>query len=271
MPERDRRPPKVRLFVAGDLGPGHIVELSAAQSHYLTHVMRRGPGDWIGVFNGRDGEWLAELHRENRKAVTFVVETLLRAQLSQIGPWLAFAPLKKAATDFVVEKATELGAARLLPIVTQRTIVERVRTDRLRAIATEAAEQSERLSVPEVAEPVGLAEFARAWPSRRALLIAEPHGGGQPVFDVVSKLKAGANGGGEDTPPCFVIGPEGGLTSSDLDLLAGLPCARLIGLGPRILRAETAAVAALVCWQASAGDWRGAGPDASKTPPSGAQ
>lgn len=271
-PEPDRRSAKIRLFVEGDLGPGQTVPLSAAQSHYLTHVMRRGAGDALGVFNGRDGEWLAQLRRAERNAVTLTLDRLLRAQHGEAGPWLAFAPVKKSATDFIVEKATELGAARLLPIMTRRTIAGRVKTDRLRAIAVEAAEQSERLSVPDVAEPVALADLVRAWPAPRPLLVADPHGGGRPVFDVLRDLSAGTDGGdGEATPPCFVVGPEGGLTSSDLDLLAVLPCAKPIRLGPRILRAETAALAALVCWQAIAGDWRGADPDASATPPSGAQ
>lgn len=268
--ERDRRSPAVRLFVPDALGPRETLALSAAQAHHLTTVMRRAAGDRIGVFNGRDGEWLAEVRRPNRNAVTLAVEGQLRAQAAEAGPWLAFAPVKKAATDFIVEKATELGASRLLPVVTGRTIAGRVKTERLRAIATQAAEQSERLSVPEIAEPVALAEFAKAWSQRRMLLIAEPNGGGRSIFEAL--CEATADGGGDDDAcPGFVIGPEGGLTSSELDLLVDLPCAKLIGLGPRILRAETAAAAVLVCWQAIAGDWRPANPGSSETSPSGAR
>lgn len=271
LPEQDRGPPKVRLFVPDDLGPGCTVALSAAQSHYLERVMRRTAGDRIGIFNGRDGEWLAVVGGSTRSVATVAVEKPLRPQVHEIGPWLAFAPVKKAATDFIVEKATELGASRLVPVVTRRTIVERVKTERLCAIARQAAEQCERLSVPEVADPVALDRFAKTWPPRRALLIADPRARGSAAVEVLADTAAAVEPEEESEAPGILIGPEGGFTPQELDLLAGLPRARIVRLGPRILRAETAALAALVCWQIAAGDWRTADPGSSETTPSGAR
>jgi 16S rRNA (uracil1498-N3)-methyltransferase len=243
---------RVRLFVSAALGPGQTVALTDGQAHYLLRVMRLGPGRSVRLFNGRDGEWLAHLKQAGRGPPLAVVERLIRSQEVEDGPWLAFAPVKKQATDFIVEKATELGASKLWPVVTERTVARRVNADRLLAIATEAAEQCGRMSVPEVLAPSTLPALAAAWPQRRAMLVAHPGTGAAPlpILDAIANLYHLPATAEPAKPAAFLIGPEGGLTPAELDLLAGLPCAKIVGLGGLTLRAETAAAAALSCWQA---------------------
>ena len=242
-----RSKPKARLFVDAALGPGAEVGLDAGQAHYLDRVMRLAPGDAVFVFNGRDGEWRARLEDTGKKRRALAIERQTRRQAAEPGPWLAFAPLKKTPMDFVAVKATELGASRLLPVFTRLTAARRVATARLRANAREAAEQCGRLSVPEVAEPVALEDLIAAWPAGRRLLVPDESGGGVPLAQA---LAAAADG-----DHAFLIGPEGGLIPDELDALRKLPFVTAVGLGPRILRADTAALAALACWQALAGDW----------------
>ena len=172
-----------------------------------------------------------------------------RRQDSTPGPWLAFAPVKKARTDFIVEKGTELGVSRLWPIFTRHTATQRVNTARLRATAIEAAEQCGRLSIPDVSDPSNLDRLMAEWPADRDLLVLDETGGGRPLAEVAAEAGAGP-------PPGFLIGPEGGFARTELDELANRSFVTLVGLGPRILRAETAALSALACWQAVAGDWR---------------
>lgn len=242
---------KPRLFVTAGLAEGAGVELAAGQAHYLGRVLRLGGGDPVRVFNGRDGEWRARVDRLSRDRGRLTVAQRLRPQGTESGPWLAFAPIKKAAIDFVAAQATELGVSRLWPVFTRNTDVKRVNTERLRANAVEAAQQCGRLSVPEVADPVALEGLIAGWPAGRRLLVADETGGGRPLAEVLSSLAGGPPGGWG-----VLVGPEGGLARSELDGLGKLAFVTLVGLGPRILRAETAAVATLACLQAWAGDWR---------------
>lgn len=243
--------PSARIFIEGDLGAGLAVGLERAQSHYVAHVMRLGEGDAVALFNGRDGEWRAVIAGGGRHAVTLVCETQTRPQRAEPDVWLAFAPLKKTPTDFLVEKATELGVARLVPVFTRHTAAERVKAERLRAHAIEAAEQCERLTVPEVAEAVTLERLLADWPAERRLLVLDETGGGAPIAAALEDLRGGAS-----PAHGLLIGPEGGFAANELDALRKLAFVTPVGVGPRILRAETAALAALSCWQALVGDWR---------------
>lgn len=250
---------KVRLFVYADLVEERSFTLAEAQAHYLANVMRLGSEDAIRVFNGRDGEWLARIERR-RKAVMVTLEERVRIQQVEEGPWLVFAPVKKDATDYIVEKATELGATRIWPVITERTVASRVPLARMRATAIEAAEQCGRLTLPEIEEPCALMELARRWPRERPLLVAHPPGEtrAQAILDAIADLAP--NGPFSASPSAGLLaGPEGGLSSRELDVLASLPCAKVVHLGPRTLRAETAAAALLTCWQSVAGDWRDGG------------
>lgn len=244
------RPPKIRLFVEGSLAAGARVELSPDQAHYAGRVMRLGPGDALALFNGRDDEWRGRIARLDRKGGEAVAEERLRPQTAGSDLWLLFAPLKKTATDFLVEKATELGVARLVPVFTRRTAAERINRERLRARAVEAAEQCERLDVPEVAEAATLERVLAEWPAGRRLFVADEQGGGIPAAEAFASSP-------KDAPAhAFLIGPEGGFERSELDALGRLPFVSRVTLGPRILRAETAALAMLACWQAITGDGR---------------
>ncbi|MBL8659813.1 MAG: 16S rRNA (uracil(1498)-N(3))-methyltransferase [Rhodospirillales bacterium] len=240
-------PAKVRLYVSAALAPGGSVELEPGQVHYLLRVMRLSQGERIRLFNGCDGEWQGRLAPHGRAKVAVEVERRTRAQDADDGPWLAFAPVKKSATDFIVEKATELGAARILPVLTERTIAQRVNVERLQATATEAAEQCGRLSVPEVAAPLTLPSFVAMWPAQRPLCVAHPQArdAALPLLDALTGPASASA-----LPAGFLVGPEGGLTSVELDGLAALRCVKVVSLGTRTLRAETAAVAVLAVWQA---------------------
>lgn len=243
--------PSARIFTAGDLGPGLAMVLERQQSHYLTHVMRLREGDAVALFNGRDGEWRTVIAAAARSIVTLRCETQTRPQRAEPDVWLAFAPLKKTPTDFLIEKATELGVARLIPVFTRHTAAERVKAERLRAHTIEAAEQCERLSVPEVAEAVMLERLLAEWPAERRLLVLDETGGGAPIATVLAEWA-----GGVSPAHGLLIGPEGGFAITELDALRKLAFVTAVGVGPRILRAETAALAALSCWQALVGDWR---------------
>lgn len=243
----------IRLFVDAGLAAGAEVALTPERAHYAGHVMRRAAGDEVLLFNGRDGEWLARFESLDKGQAILSVRSRTRAQ--QAGPdlWLAFAPIKRAHLAFIAEKATELGVSALQPILTQRTIVSHLDTARLRANTVEAAEQCGRLDVPEVREPAGLADLLAGWPAERRLLVCDETGGGKPI---AAALAAEAEAGPADAPWAVMIGPEGGYAPDELDALAKLPFVTRVGLGPLVLRADTAAVAALACWQAVAGAWK---------------
>jgi 16S rRNA (uracil1498-N3)-methyltransferase len=242
----------MRLFTEADLSAGVDTELTEAQAHYLRHVMRRSDGAPLLLFNGRDGEWSAELALHGKKSASAQVRECTRSQAVEPDVWLCFAPIKRARIDYIAEKATELGVAVLQPVLTQHTAVERVNVERLRANAIEAAEQTERLSVPEVRAPVDLMRLLGEWPAERRLLMCDETGGGPPIAEVLAGLDDAARA----APWGIVIGPEGGFASAELTALRRIKDVIAVGLGPRILRADTAAVAALACWQALVGDWR---------------
>jgi 16S rRNA (uracil1498-N3)-methyltransferase len=205
--------------------------------------MRLGAGAGLKLFDDRTGEWLAEILESGKKRVTVRLTQHLRQREQVPDLWLLFAPIKRGRIDWIVEKATELGAARLLPIITQRTMVDRTNSDRLFAHMIEAAEQCERTALPELAAPEKLEAVLKSWPADRALLFADELGG-EPILESITP-----------GPAAILIGPEGGFTDAEREAIRSLPQARPVSLGPRILRAETAAIAALSVWMAAAGDW----------------
>ena len=245
MPATPAWPPKSlpRLFVRTPLGEGASVEIDAGQANYLGNVMRLGDGEHVLLFDGGSGEWIARIAEAGRKRMTLVVEQRTRELEAVPDLWLAFAPVKRAQTDWLIEKATELGIARLLPVITQRTIVERVKLERLEAIAVEAAEQCNRTTVPGIDAPQSLDAFLKAH-SGRTLYFADEGGG------------SAAAGTFKPGPATILTGPEGGFTDEERTAIRAEPGATAISLGPRILRAETAALAAITAYMALAGDWR---------------
>jgi len=246
MPATPAWPPKslTRLFVRTPLGEGASVELDPAQANYLGNVMRLGVGAELLVFDGGSGEWLARVAEAAKKRMTLSVERRTREPETIPDVWLAFAPVKRTQTDWLVEKATELGAAKLLPVITQRTIAERVKLERLEAIAIEAAEQCGRTVLPEIAEPVSLKQLLACRDPGRRLYFAD-EGGGEPAATAFAPGSA-----------LILTGPEGGFTDEERAAIRAAANSVAISLGPRILRAETAALAALAAFMAVAGDWR---------------
>ena len=246
MPATPAWPPKSlpRLFVRQPLSEGISVALDTGQANYLGNVLRMGVGAELLLFDGRSGEWLARISEAAKRRMTLAVERRTREPEHIPDVWLAFAPVKRAQTDWLVEKATELGAARLVPVMTQRTLAERVRLDRLESIAIEAAEQCGRTRLPDIAEPVSLKQLLAERDAARTLYFAD-EGGGERAADA---FKGG--------PVLILTGPEGGFTDDERAAIRAAPNAVAISLGPRILRAETAALAALTAYMALAGDWR---------------
>ena len=238
----------LRLFVDAALAADAVIGLTREQAHYLQRVMRRSVGDQILLFNGRDGEWAARIEGLGRGWCSAGLTRQTRPQAAEPDLWLVFAPIKRARVDFLAEKATELGVSALWPMFTKRTAVSRVNTERLRANAVEAAEQSERLCVPEVFPAAALPEVIARWPKDRRIILCDETGGGVPIGEAAAKAEKGA-------PHAIVTGPEGGFESGELDAICDLPFVTRVSLGPRVLRADTAALAALACFQAAAGDW----------------
>lgn len=245
---------ETRLFVEEPLSEGRVVGLDPERSHYLRTVLRLERGARVALFNGRDGEWVARVDGLGKGWCSLAPERRTRGQAPDADLWLLFAPIKRARIDFVAEKAAELGASAIWPVLTRRTDVARVNLDRLRANAIEAAEQSERLSVPELREPERLDRVLDGWPAERALLVCAEAGPARPIAEAAAALRG--------RPAAVLTGPEGGFSQDELDRMARLDFVVPVGLGPRILRADTAALAALACWQALAGDWTAAGSDA---------
>ena len=247
MPATPVWPPKSlpRLFVRSALGEGASLELDPKQANYLGNVLRLGAGGEVLLFDGASGEWLARVAEAGKKRMTLAVERRTREPETIPDVWLAFAPVKRAQTDWLVEKATELGAALLLPVMTERTVAERVRLERLEAIAIEAAEQCGRTRLPEIEEPVTLSRFLTARDASRTLYFADEARDGTSAAD---GFRAG--------PAVILIGPEGGFTDGERQAIRSAENSVAISLGPRILRAETAALAALASYMAVTGGWR---------------
>jgi 16S rRNA (uracil1498-N3)-methyltransferase len=247
-----------RLLIEQDLAPGAAIALDEAQARHVGTVLRLDEGDALRVFNARDGEWSAKVASKTKRAMSVVVEALLREARTTPDLDLLFAPVKRHATDLIVEKATELGVRRIRPVITQRTIAETVRLDRLQHIAREAAEQTERFDAPEILEPVTLAKIVDGWDASRPLIYADeagddasaPWGGetgrGKPIAEALPSSEKLA----------LLIGPEGGFTPEERRMLRALTFVTPVSLGPRILRAETAVIAALSVIQSNWGDWR---------------
>jgi 16S rRNA (uracil1498-N3)-methyltransferase len=238
------RPPAapIRLHVEAPLtGPASDIPLAAGQAHYLASVMRQALGSSVRLFNGRDGEWLANLVALDRKTARVRLAAQLRPQAAEPGPALLFALLKRDRLDLVVEKATELGCALLAPVLTRRTVTQPPNPARLAAIARQAAEQSGRLTLPVIETPRPLMARMRDWPAGRSLLVCDTGAGARPIAAVLAAR------GSEAGPAAILIGPEGGFAPSELDEVRALPFVVPVSLGPLVLRAETAAIAALAC------------------------
>jgi 16S rRNA (uracil1498-N3)-methyltransferase len=244
-----------RLFVAAPLGPGATVALEAAQAHYLTGVLRLVAGDPVLIFNGTQGEWKATLAGTAKRSTVLAVAAQVRPQTAPGDLHYLFSPLKRARLDYMVQKAVEMGVSRLAPVLMRHTQAERVNLDRMRANAIEAAEQCGILTIPEIAAPVGFAAAIGALGASRRLVFCDEDA---PCADPVAALRAdlGSPDGAPAMPLAVLIGPEGGFGAEERAMLAQRAHTSRIALGPRILRADTAAVAALAIVQAAAGDWR---------------
>ena len=237
---------RTRLHVTADLGAGVALPLDHGQAHYLLHVLRAKQGEHVRLFNGRDGEWAAELESVTKRGVIVRALAQTAPQMPVPDLWLVFAPVKKTPADYLAQKATELGVAKLQPVFTRRTIVTRINEERLLANAVEAAEQSDRVCVPDIAAPLTLEKLLSSWPRERKLYFCDEGGDAKPLAQAAAPA-----------PAAILTGPEGGFDPAERALLRGLEFVIPVTLGPRILRADTAALAALAVWQSVAGDWIG--------------
>lgn len=247
MPATPAWPPQStpRLFVETALAKGTPLRIGGTQAHYLLSVMRIRPGDPVKLFDGQSGEWLGIAATVGKRDLTLDVIEQLRKSETVPDLWLCAAPIRKGRIDWVAEKACELGVARLVPVLTRRTVVDRLNLDRLRAHMIEAAEQCGRTALPSLAEPVKLAVLLKTWPEGRTLFFADETGG-------VPALRAMGEAG---PSAAILIGPEGGFEDDERAAIRAVPGAIGMSLGPRILRADTAAAAAVALWMAAHGDW----------------
>lgn len=234
----------IRLHLDVELAVESEIEPPKEACHYLLTVMRATQGDSFHVFNGRDGEWLAEIAEASKRRAVLRILRQTRPAAPPPDLWLLFAPIKKARTDFIVEKACELGCRRVIPVITERTRSETVRADRLRAHAIEAAEQCGLVFVPEVDEATPLARALDQWPEGRTLHFCDESREAKPLQDVAAP-----------SPTAILIGPEGGFSPAEAARLRLSPFVVTATLGPRLLRADTAAAAAIALWQTAQGDW----------------
>lgn len=237
----------IRLYTEQPLSQSVQVTLSDGQANYLINVMRQKLADRIMLFNGKDGEWLAEIVNIGKKEVVVQVESQSRPQKDEPDIWLVFAPVKHGHIDFMVEKATELGVGELLPVFTERTIVDRVKTERLLANAIEAAELAERLTIPKIHDGQKLTKLLGNFPKDRKIMLCDESGKARPIKEVLDKEKKGKW--------AIIIGPEGGFTDKEFEMMYNMDNVYPVSLGPRIMRADTAALAALTIWQEHLGDW----------------
>lgn len=247
MPIHDRS--SQRLYVEAPLAAGETVICTEDQAHYLRNVLRVQDGDTLDLFNGCDGEWQAAVVFTGKKTCSLRPDILLREQDHGPDIQLLFAPLKRARLDYMVQKAAELGASKLQPVLTQHTVPDRVNVKRMRANAIEAAEQCGILFVPEIASPARLDDVIADWPQDRRLIYCDEHADHANPITALSEIPVGA-------PLAVLIGPEGGFSSTERDRLRALPFVVPISLGPRVMRADTAATSALALANAVCGDWR---------------
>jgi 16S rRNA (uracil1498-N3)-methyltransferase len=239
---------KIRIFTENaDLTIGDSIVLDERQSHYLSNVMKQSIGSHILCFNGKDGEFEAEITKLSKKAVELSIKSKKKEFSASSDIWLLFAPVKKDRTDFIIEKSTELGVSKIIPVITRHTISAKTKTERFISQSIEAAEQSRRLDVPVITDAIKLKDLLKSWDKNRILYFMDESGEGEVV------LKAFGNKSGS---AAILVGPEGGFAEEELDFLRKLPYTKSVGLGSLILRAETAAVAALSCWQAVSGGWK---------------
>ncbi|PCI51544.1 MAG: 16S rRNA (uracil(1498)-N(3))-methyltransferase [Alphaproteobacteria bacterium] len=249
---------KARLYVENDLGPGKEILLDGNQGHYLVNVMRLKGGAFILLFNGRDGEWLAEIVKISKGRATVMTQENIMAQKPEPDLWYLFAPVKKARLDYMVQKATELGVSLIRPVLTERTNLDRLKEDKIRLNAIEAAEQCERFSVPKVEPMIKLERLLAEWPEDRLIMFCDEEGTSDqntyPVGRAIDEVNAWQ---GRPKKWAILIGPEGGFSPDERALIRRQSYVVPVTLGPRILRADTAAVAAIVLWQSFAGDWAG--------------
>ena len=245
MPATPAWPPNSapRLFIDRPLADGMELRIESGQAHYLLSVMRMKPGGAVKLFDDRTGEWLAEVAQTGKRDLIVRIAAKLREREAVPDLWLCAAPIKRGRIDWVAEKACELGVARLVPVATRRAVVDKLNAERLRAHMIEAAEQCERTALPDLADMTGLDALLRAWPAERALFFADEEGGA-PFAQAI-----------QPGPAAILIGPEGGFDPAEREAIRAVPAAVPISLGPRILRAETAAIAAVSVWMAAAGDW----------------
>jgi 16S rRNA (uracil1498-N3)-methyltransferase len=236
-----------RVFVEDALGAGMLIDLDEAPSHHIAVVLRADEGDALHLFNGFDGEWRATITRIAKGAVAVTVERQTAQQRNVPDVHLLVAPVKRTPFDYLVQKATELGVARIRPVITRRTIVDRVNEDRMRANAIGAAEQSGRLDVPSIDAPVALASAFKNWSADRQIMFCDEAGDALPAAEALAKAGRG--------PWAILTGPEGGFDPAEREMIRTLNVTVPVTLGPRIMRADTAALAAITIWQSTLGDW----------------
>lgn len=241
----------IRLYVTIPLPGRGTLTLDREQSHYLANVMRQKVGDRVALFNGTDGEWPAEIYSLQKRSVSLRVLEKTREQVPEPDLTLAFAPIKKARLDFMAQKATELGVAHLQPIYTRRTIVDRVKTERLHANAIEAAEQCERLNVPKIHEAIKLEKFLSSLSKNTMIMFCDEDKSGRPAHEVLCDMPDSR----KTRPWVILIGPEGGFDDDERETIKSRSNTVVVSLGPRVLRADTAAMAAISVWQSAIGDW----------------
>lgn len=237
---------EIRLYVDHALGEGQSISLTSDQAHYLFGVMRLGVGDPVSLINGHDGEWQSTVTIAGKRKGILTVTDQSAPQRMPPDLWLLFAPIKKARTDFIVEKAAEMGAARICPVLTEYTNSDRMRRDKLQAHVIEAVEQCGGTFVPPVDELRRLSEGLDQWDDDRQILFCDESAVGEPLADLASLPKG---------PWAILIGPEGGFSPKEREMLLARKNTHPVSLGPRILRADTAAVAAMALWQSAMGDW----------------
>lgn len=241
----------IRLFTESPLAQAGQITLTREQAHYLRNVMRRSKGDSVGLFNGRDGEWRAVIVELGKQACHLELIEQIQPQWQNPDVWLLFAPVKKTRTETIVEKAAEIGVREIRPVMTQYTSAARPNSSRLQAILIEAAEQCGTSALPQLHEPEKLHALLDQWPRERRILFCDESGAGAPAL---ARLQAEAK---TPAPWAVLIGPEGGFSPEERTRLQAMPQALAVSLGPRILRADTAAIAAMTLWQSVCGDWTG--------------